>query len=74
MSHAGQAVVQMARSTVNGLEYAIKFFVARSAFDVERDMYGQSKDNTEACGLSQFLPQVRHPIALNRNLYFCLFV
>ena len=48
----------MARSTINGLDYAIKFFVSRTAFDVEQQMYGQGM-GAPAGGLAQFLPQAR---------------
>jgi hypothetical protein len=54
---AGQAVVQMAKSKHDRLEYAIKFFVSRAAFDVEQAMYGQGS-GAHSCGLAQFLPKV----------------
>jgi hypothetical protein len=54
----GQGVVQMARHVHNRLEYAIKFFVSREAFDVEHALYLQGTD-PQASGLSQFLPEVR---------------
>ena len=47
----------MARSRVNGLEYAIKFFVSRAAFQAEHAMY-RPGGNTQASGLAKFLPQV----------------
>lgn len=54
---AGQAVVQMARSKMTGLEYAIKFFVSVTAYKVECGMYrrGSGVQDSE---LAQFLPQV----------------
>jgi hypothetical protein len=58
---AGQAVVQMVRSIHNGLEYAIKFFVSRDAFNVEHALYEQGTGPT-ATGLAQFLPEVCHPL------------
>ena len=52
---AGQAIVQMAYSTTSRMEYAVKFFVARSAFEQEKELYcGQNP-------LGQFLPQVPCP-------------
>ena len=54
---AGQAVVQMVRSTRNGQEYAIKFFVSRAAFNVERGMY-VAGNAQQGSPLAQFLPQV----------------
>ena len=47
----------MARSRLNGLEYAIKFFVSRAAFNAEHAMYRAGSD-TQASGLAKFLPQV----------------
>jgi hypothetical protein len=55
--HAGQAVVQMARSVRNGVEYAIKFFVSRDAFNVEHALYVHGT-GPAATGLAQFLPLV----------------
>ena len=49
---AGQAIVQMAQHKASRLEYAIKFFIARSAFLQEKDLY------TGDSPLGQFLPQV----------------
>lgn len=54
---AGQAVVQMARSIQNGMEYAIKFYVSRAVFDLEQGMYAQG-GGAQAGDLAQFLPQV----------------
>ena len=51
---AGQAIVQMARSKHNSLEYAIKFFALRSAFDAEAALYRDRRNP-----LGQFLPKVR---------------
>jgi hypothetical protein len=47
----------MARSQRDGLEYAIKFFVSRAAFETELEMYGKG-GATQASHLAQFLPQV----------------
>jgi hypothetical protein len=54
----GQAVVQMARSLLNGLEYAIKFLVTSVAFEVEEEMYRQG-GSAHTSGIAQFLPEVR---------------
>jgi hypothetical protein len=54
---AGQAVVQMAKSVHNGLDYAIKFFVSREAFNVEHALYLKGMGHA-ATGLAQFLPEV----------------
>ena len=54
---AGQAVVQMARGKNDGVEYAIKFYVSRAAFEAERGLYSQ-RTSTQATGLAQFLPKV----------------
>ena len=63
---AGQAIVQMAYSRRKRLEYAIKFFVSRSAFEQESALYSGSNP------LGQFLPQVPHPAASYRgNLLKC---
>jgi hypothetical protein len=51
-------VVQMAKSQHNGLEYAIKFFVSRAAFNAELSLYDHGGD-TQGSGLAQFLPEVR---------------
>jgi hypothetical protein len=53
---AGQAIVQMARSRVNGLEYAIKFFISKGAFEAERDLY-----TNPGKPFGPFLPQARCP-------------
>ena len=45
----------MAHSRMNRVDYAIKFFVSRSAFEQERALYGGSSP------LGQFLPQVPAP-------------
>jgi hypothetical protein len=54
---AGQAVVQMARSRLNGLEYAIKFYLSKAAFDAESGLYSQ-REGAQNVGLAQFLPEV----------------
>ena len=52
--HAGQAIVQMARSKFNShMEYAIKFFMTRKVFEAEAGLY-QDKNNS----LGKFLPEV----------------
>lgn len=43
----------MARNRVNGLDYAIKFFISNSAFESEKELY-----NDETSPLGKFLPQV----------------
>jgi hypothetical protein len=40
---AGQAIVQMARDRLNGLEYAIKLFLSRRTFNV-RPLYFTAKN------------------------------
>jgi hypothetical protein len=58
---AGQAVVQMARSKVNGLEYAVKFYVSKAAFDAECAMCGCSVMLSPAASHSscpRFVPAV----------------
>jgi hypothetical protein len=47
----------MAKCTHDNMEYAIKFFVSRAAFDVELALYDRSGDSKE-CSLAQFLPKV----------------
>lgn len=49
---AGQAIVQIAYSRQSRLEYAIKFFLTKTAVDQEMDFYSGSNP------LGQFLPQV----------------
>lgn len=49
--------MQMARGVRDGLEYAIKFFVTRAAFGVEKAMYARGS-GAQANELAQFLPQV----------------
>ena len=55
----------MARSKRTGLEYAVKLFASRAAFDVESTMYA-SGSASGARGLAQFLPQVRTQWSLYR--------
>jgi hypothetical protein len=55
---AGQAVVQMAKSQYDNMEYAIKFFVSRAAFDAEMAMY-DCRGGAQTSSLAQFLPKVR---------------
>ena len=55
---AGQSVVQMAKYEHGGLEYAIKFYVSRAAFDAESALYSQHT-TAQVTELAQFLPQVR---------------
>ena len=50
-------MVQMARGRHDGVEYAIKFYVSRAAFEAERGLYSQ-RASRNATGLAQFLPQV----------------
>ena len=44
----------MARNRLNGLDYAIKFFISNAAFESEKELY-----NDETSPLGKFLPQVR---------------
>lgn len=44
----------MARNRSNGMEFAIKFYISKTAFDSEVSLY---KDDT--CPLGKYLPQVR---------------
>jgi hypothetical protein len=55
---AGQAVVQMAKSQYDGLEYAIKFFISGAAYVAELAMY-DCRGDTQGSSLAQFLPKVR---------------
>ena len=55
---AGQAVVQMAKSRHNRLEYAIKFYLSQAAFEAEVELYG-TRGGAPASPLAQFLPLVR---------------
>ena len=55
--HAGQSVVQMSNYQHGGLEYAIKFYVSRAAFDAECALYSQ-RNTAHVTELAQFLPQV----------------
>ena len=48
----------MAKGSVDNIEYAIKLYVSRSAFEAESGLYRQRHD-PKAKGLSQFLPWVR---------------
>ena len=50
----------MARSQGDRLEYAIKFFLSRGAFDFELALYGTGCGGAAASPLAQFLPQVRN--------------
>lgn len=52
---AGKAVVQFA--TLGNVEYAMKFFVSRSAFQKEADLYANPEDP-----LYKFLPPMHHII------------
>ena len=45
----GQAVVQMARGRYDGVEYAIKFFVSRAAFEAERGLYSLRTSDKATC-------------------------
>ena len=47
----------MARGRHDGVEYAIKFYVSRAAFEAEKGLYSQ-RTSRNATGLAQFLPQV----------------
>ena len=53
---AGQAVVQMARHSRSGLEYAIKFFVFPSTFHDESAIY-----EDRSSGLGQFADRLKLP-------------
>ena len=55
---AGQAIVQMARSKYDAMEYAIKFYVSHAAFKAESALYSQ-RTTAQVTELAQFLPQVR---------------
>jgi hypothetical protein len=48
----------MAKSQYDGLEYAIKFFISRAAFNAELAMY-DSRGDTQGSSLAQFLPKVK---------------
>lgn len=39
LMHAGQGIVQFARGVSDGLDYALKFFVSKTAFDAEGELY-----------------------------------
>ena len=47
----------MARSKYDAVEYAIKFYVSRAAFEAESGLYSQ-RAAAQVTGLSQFLPRV----------------
>ena len=47
----------MARGRHGGVEYAIKFYVSRAAFEAERGLYSQRASNNKT-NLAQILPQV----------------
>ena len=49
----------MARSKYDGLEYAIKFYVSRAAFEAESGLYSE-RAASQVTGLARFLPQVLH--------------
>lgn len=66
---SGQAVVQMARSTKDGIEYAIKFYVSISGYNSEAEMYGQ-RVGVQVSGLAQFLPKVR--TLMKTSPYHCI--
>lgn len=60
----------MARSKHDSLEYAIKFFAQRSAFDAEAALYRDRRNP-----LGQFLPKVRCPVArLSCSMCVCCFL
>jgi hypothetical protein len=63
-------VVQMAKSQYDGLEYAIKFFISRVAFNAELAMY-DSRGDTQGSSLAQFLPKVcsRQPSCTTSDTY-----
>jgi hypothetical protein len=61
---AGQAVVQFACHTVSKLEYAIKLFVSRAAFDDESKQYTNNDSP-----LTQFLPRL-HALVENSDGQF----
>ena len=52
MWSAGQGIVVFAQGVQDGLGYALKFYVERASFLVERDMYRSQT-------LGRLLPQVR---------------
>lgn len=62
---AGQAVVQMARHSRSGLEYAIKFFVYTSTFHDESSIY-QDRNS----GLGQFADRLKLP-RVSSPIFFC---
>jgi hypothetical protein len=47
----------MAKSQHDDLEYAIKFFMSKEAFNAELDMYESGRGTQNGC-LAQFLPKV----------------
>jgi UDP-N-acetyl-D-mannosaminuronic acid transferase (WecB/TagA/CpsF family) len=55
LTRAGQAVIQFAVEKLNGLEYAVKFFISRNAFLSEAAQYTDAQSP-----LRQFLPKVRN--------------
>jgi hypothetical protein len=61
---AGQAVVQFACHTVSKLEYAIKLFVSRAAFNDESEQYTRRYNP-----LVQFLPRL-HALVDNQDGQF----
>jgi hypothetical protein len=48
----------MAKSLYDDIEYAIKFFVSRAAFDAELAMY-DCRGGAQTSSLAQFLPKVK---------------
>lgn len=60
-SCAGQAIVQVVEEMGSRNEYAIKFFMSKSAFEQEQDLYTDT-----SLPLGQFLPQL-HSIVLENS-------
>lgn len=49
------------------IEYAIKLFISRAAFQEEESLYSLNKDGQQS-GLAQFLPQV---LPFNSHAFHC---
>lgn len=68
MSGAGQAVVQFAKHTASDQEFAMKFFLSKSAFEAECKQY-----TDRSTPLWKFLPQLQVPLihCVTVSLPFC---
>jgi hypothetical protein len=53
-THAGQAVVQLVEDRAQGLEFAMKFYLSRAAFELEKSLYLDA-----AQPLGRYLPAMR---------------